>query len=196
MMKRILVVFCLFCLLANSLCSEPICVIDLNIDNPSTLIGTNSINYKICGFRLGLSHDQAWEIIKRNNLILGEIDEANPSRIYVYCPNLDGIKGDSVLYLIWEPNEIELSQIIVFHDYRNFLTQNFRRLLSFESLDDKSDFKKSFIGYANRTEVTLDLPSLDLKITSYVYDDIGLEVIHNHFADEEKVAFAIVKTNH
>lgn len=137
--------------------------IDLSKDDPSTLIDTRSTDYRIQDFRLGLTHEEAWNILEKNSLFLDERDGANPSRIYVYSRNDDGSKGNAVLYLIWQPNEREMSKITVFQDFRSFLSQKFRRLLTLEAIDDESDFKRNFIGYANRSQITLDLPSTDRK---------------------------------
>jgi hypothetical protein len=192
-MKRIGTILCLLFLVAVSAYSGQAVAVDLGKDNPNTLIGTKSTDYRIYSFRLGLTHDQTWEILRNNNLLLGEIDGANPSRIYVYSRNVDSSKGKAILYLIWEPREKEMSKITVFQDCRSSLSQNFRRLLSFEAVDDNSDFKRNFIGYANRSKITLDVPSIDLKHTTYFYDEIGLEVTHKHSSDGEEVVFAIVK---
>lgn len=192
-MKRIGAILCLLFLVAVSTYSGQVIAIDLGKDNPNTLIGTKSTDYRIFGFRLGLTHEQTWKMLEKDNLLLGERDDANPSRIYVYNRNVDGSKGKAVLYLIWEPGEREMSRITVFQDFRSSLSQSFRRLLTFEAVDDKSDFKRNFIGYANRSKITLDMPLIDLKHATYFYDEIGLEVTHQHSSDGEKVVFAIVK---
>lgn len=167
---------------------------ELTKDNPETLIGSKSNNYSISGFRLGITHDQAWRILKENNSLIGVKDGANPSRIYVYTQNQDGSRGKAVLYLIWEPGMAKLGQITVFQDYRNILSKNFRRLLTFEAVDDTSAFKRNFIGYANRSKISLDVPEIDMKHKTYFYDEIGLEISHQHSSDEDKVVFAIVQT--
>lgn len=86
-----------------------------------------------------------------------------------------------------------MNRITVFQDFRSSLSQNFRRLLTFEAVDNNSTFKQNFIGYANRSKITLDVPSIDLKHTTYFYDEIGLEVTHKHSSDGEEVVFAIVQ---
>ena len=192
-MKWIETILCLLFLVAVPAYSGQDVAIDLGKDNPQTLIGTKSTDYRIYGFQLGLTPEQTWKILEKNNLLLGERDGANPSRIYVYSRNVDGSKGKAVLYLIWEPREREMSRITVFQDFRSSLSQSFRRLLTFEAVDASSDFKRSFIGYANRSKITLDVPSIDLKHTTYFYDEIGLEVTHKHSSDGEEVVFAIVQ---
>jgi hypothetical protein len=167
--------------------------IDLGKDNPNTLIGTKSNDYSIYGFQLGLTHEQAWQILAKTTSLVGEKDSYNPSRIYVYIRNADGSKGDCVLYLIWDPGENRMRQITIFQDCHSFLSQNFRRLLTFEAVDNNSEFKKKFIGSANRSKVTLDVPTIDLKHTTYFYDEIGLTVTYKHSSDGDEVVFAIVQ---
>ena len=177
---------------ATSACFEQIVTIDLTKDNPETLIGTKSIDYNIYGLRLGLTHDQVWQILKEKKSLMGVKDEYNPSRIYVYSRNPDGSKGKCILNLIWEPGETKMSQITVFQDFRSSLSQSFRRLLTFEATDNNSEFKKKFIGYANKSKTTADIPLLGLKHITYFYDEIGLEVTHQHSSDGDIVVFSIV----
>jgi len=192
-MKTIREIICLLFIVALSAYSEQTNSIDLGQDNPTTIVDTKSTNYRICGFQIGLTHEQTWMVLSNNKGLLGEKDVENPSRIYVYSRNVDGSKGHPLLYLIWEPSEREMSQITVFQDFRSHLSQSFRRLLTFEAVDDKSDFKRKFLGYANRSKIKLDVPSIDLKHTTYFYDDIGLQVTHKHSSDGEEVVFSIVQ---
>jgi len=166
--------------------------IELTKDNPATLISTNSAAYTIFGFRLGMSRPEAQRILARQKLLVGERDEFNSSRIYVYDRGPQGNKGKAVLYLIWEPGGIRLSEITIFNDCRKYLTPNFARLLTPEGLSDSSAFKKTFIGNADRSDVTLEVKSIDLKNTTYYYDKIGIEVTLVHDADKEHVVFALV----
>lgn len=195
-MKWIETTLCLLFFVTVPICCGQATTIDLCKDNPTTLVGTKSTDYRINGLRLGLTHEQTWKILEGSNLLLGERDSSNPSRIYVYRRNNDGSKGASVLYLIWEPGEKGLGRITIFPDYCSSLSQNFRRLLSFEVLDSTSEFKRDFIGYPNRSKITLNLPQIDVKHTSYFYDEIGLAIIHKHNLNDEEVVFAIMQTTH
>jgi hypothetical protein len=167
--------------------------IDLSRDNPITLIGTKSKDYLILGFRLGLTHEEVWNILDKNNFYLGEKDFANSSKIYVYSRNEDGSKGKSVLYLRWADNEREMNSIVVYEGISESLSQNFRRLFTFEVLDGDSSFKKNFIGREDQSEVTLDIPSINSKMTEYSYDEIGLVIHHSQSSRGEEVFFEIVR---
>lgn len=165
--------------------------IELTRDNPTSLIGTNSSTYRIFGFRLGMQRKEAEKMLKGSKQLIGETDDYNPSRIYVYRRNADGSKGESLLYLIWEPNKKRLGQITVFNGCSELLTGNFQRLLTSEAVDE-SPFRNQFIGAPVRSKVTLDIPSIELKNTTYFYDAIGLEVTHVHSSDGDNVVFALI----
>jgi hypothetical protein len=166
--------------------------IELTRDNPDTLISTNSAQYRVFGFRLGMSHPEAERNLARQKLLLGENDSLNPGRIYVYDRTPDGQKSKSVLYLIWKPGEAALSEITVFTDCARYLTPNFARLLTPEGVSETSAFRKKFIGAADRSDISLEVKSIDLKNTSYHYERIGVEVTLVHSDKKENVVFALV----
>ena len=175
----------LIILLPSNLCYA---VTELTKDNPETLIGKHSENFSIFGVKLGMSHKEAKLALQKDNRLIAEVDSADPSRLYVYNK-----KGESLLYLIWEPNIETLSKITLFIDSRIYLKDNFKRLMSFESLDENSIFIKKFIGYPNKIFKSLDVPSIQLLHINYLYEDIGIVIIHKKSKDGEKVIFKLVK---
>ncbi len=192
-MKWITKTLCLLLISATSAYSGQSVAIDLCKDNPRTLIGTKSGDYSIYGLRRGLTHDQAWQILKKTDSLMGIKAEHDPSTIYVYSRTPDGSKGEYVLCLVWKRGETKMSRIAVFQGFRSSLSQSFRRLLTFEAVDNNSGFKRTFIGYANRSKTDIDLPLTGLKSITYFYDEIGLEVTHLRLFESERVNFAIVQ---
>jgi hypothetical protein len=175
--------------------SEQATALDLTKDNPKTLIGTNSKDYSIYDFRLGLTHEQAWQAINKNSLI-GEKSEYHPDNIEVYNRNSDGSKGKSVLKLMWASGIAKMNGIVVYQDFRTSLSPNFRRLMTFEAIDDDSAFKKEFIGYENKMETPPGVNGSFTKI--HFYDDIGLKVYYHHGALDgygDSVNFSISQSN-
>jgi len=172
-------------------------IIEFTQDNPETLIGNTACNYRVSGFKLGITRAQAWDALENHPTLMGFKDDYNPSRIYVYCKNADGTKGEAALYLIWEVGVAKMGRMTVFEGYRPFLSNNMRRLLTFEAVDRSSVFMKQFIGRANRVSETILVASSDYikesKLQSYCYDDIGLEVTHKIGPSIEGVSFAIMK---
>jgi hypothetical protein len=137
--------------------------IDLERDNPNTLIGKTYLQFKIFNLSVNMTHEQAWFQINKDSRIYGEVDSYNPERIYVY--NAENRKA--ILYLIWDKDEENMSSITVFIDCRSFLSSSFKRLLTFEAVDNASTFKTSFLGFPNRNRITLDVPSINLKYITY-----------------------------
>ncbi len=167
--------------------------IDVTLDNPSSLISTEPKSIVVKGIRLGMTRQEVAKVLSTSEELMGVEDENNLSRVYVYHRNSDGSRGDAVLYLIWEPAETKMNRITVFQAYRGSLSKTFKRLLSFEAVDDKSSFKRDFVGYANRQKVTLNIPEIGLKHVTYYYDDLGLEITHKHGSRGDEVIFAIVQ---
>lgn len=166
--------------------------IELTKNNPSTLIGKNSKDFTVFGVKLGMTHQEAKASLGQDGRTVVEVDEYNPSRLYVYAKK-DGVqKGDCILYLIWEPNSDNLQQITVFDNARDFLSMNFKRLLTLEVLDDKSEFIKKFIGYSTK-KMNDKSTLIDSLRTTYIYDEIGLHVVHKKFNGAEEVVFALIK---
>ena len=161
--------------------------VELTKDNPDTLIGKNSKEFSVFGVKLGMSHKEAKLALQKDNRLFAKVDNYNPSRLYVY----DKKDKRAILYLIWDPGSETLSQITIFSDSRIFLTDNFKRLLSFEVLDKDSKFKKKFIGYHTKRYASFDLPSIEAKDIAYLYEDLGIEITHRKVKDEEMVVFGL-----
>ncbi len=169
--------------------------IEFTRDNPSALISTNSSQYAIFGLKLGMSPAQVGSVLSQHKMLVAERDRS--SRIYVYDRGPRGTKGKVILYLIWEPDRAKLGRITVFADCSRYLKSNVARLLTSEALSDSSAFKQTFIGNADRSDITLDIASIDLKNTTYYYDKIGIEVTLVHLSGhEEHVVFALVAKDH
>lgn len=174
-------------LLQSNLCYA-VRELELTKDNPETLLGKHSENFSIFGVKLGMSHREAKLALQKDNRLIAVVDRANPSRLYV-----KNKKGDDILYLIWEPNIETLSEITLFLDSRIYLKDNFKRLMSFESLDENSTFIKNFIGYPNKISKSMDMPSIQLLHITYHYEDIGIDVTHKKFSDNEEIIFTLVE---
>jgi hypothetical protein len=167
-------------------------VIELTQDNPTTLIHTKSKDYSINGLRLGMTQSDALKLLDMSGSMLGPKYVQNPSRIDVYHRRLDGSKGQAVLYLNWESDKKLMNRITVLEAFSDSLAPKWRRLLTLDSVNDQSPFKKEFIGAASRTKPIIDLPDLGIKHQTYFYDEIGLEVTQKRSPRGDEVIFSIV----
>lgn len=147
----------------------------------------------VYGVSLGMTKDEAESLLRANEGIIVEQDRWNPTRLYVYDKTPDGFKNRCILYYIWRPNDPGLACITVFEDCAKHLKGNTKLLLTLAALDLESDISKSFLRYPNRSKLTLDIPMIEVKHTTYYYEDKWLEVTHQHHMGDEGVVFALVR---
>lgn len=158
-----------------------------------TLIGKKSTQLSVLGFDLSMTRAQAEAVLKNSKTVFYIQDVDNPGRIYVYSKKADGKEVD-LLYLIWD-GSVKMKQITVFADMAAQLKPNFKRLLTFEKNagKEKADFIMKFVGRPDSTKVTLEMPSIGVKNTTYSYTDIGFEIINKVNRDGESMVFALIQ---
>ena len=157
-------------------------IINLERDNPNTLIGSSYLQFRVFGLSVNMTHEQAWERINSDSRIYGEDDRPNPGRIYVY----DARNRKCILYLIWNQRENRMASMTVFNDCSDFLSSSFKRLLTLEAINGLS----SFLGNSNRSRETLNISSIGVLYTTYYYDDIGIQITHQKDSNGERVVFS------
>lgn len=180
-------------LLVAMICVQPMAVnaIELTKDEPNTLIGTQVTDYKFYDMKLGLTHREVWTILKENPNVIGVIDGANPSGMYIYKVNSDGSRGNAVMHLAWAPREQGIGTITLLQSGSESVTGNFARLLTSEVLDESSNFRNTFIGKPDRFQVLINVPSRNLQHTAYYYDTIGLKVMHKRSPMGEEIELSM-----
>lgn len=169
--------------------------IELTRDEPATLIGTQVTDYKFYDMKLGLTHREVWAILKENPNVIGVIDGANPSGMYIYKVNTDGSRGNAVMHLAWAPREQGIGTITLLQSGSESVTGNFARLLTSEVLDESSNFRNTFLGKPDRFQVLINVPSRNLQHTAYYYDTIGLKVMHKRSPMGEEIELSLAKPN-
>jgi hypothetical protein len=172
--------------------------IEITTTDVPTLIGKTSKQLSVLGFDISMTRAQAKAALKKSTTLIEDIDEYNPGRIYVYSKKDDGTKDQAMLYLIWDgaPKTGQMKSITVFEGMVSQLTPNFKRLQTFEkdASKEKADFIMKFVGRPDSTAVTLDVPSIELKHTTYFYKTIGFEITHKHSIDGgDTVVFALTQ---
>jgi hypothetical protein len=160
--------------------------INLEKDDPNTLIGSTYTQFKIFGLSVNMTHEQVQTQINSDPRIIGLDDRNNSGRIYVY----DARNRKYLLYLIWNPGEDRMSFMTVFNDCKNYLSPSFRRLLTLEAIDTSSSFISRFLGNSNRNGIGLDIPMIGTKYTIYYYDSIGIQITHRRSSSTEDVVFS------
>jgi hypothetical protein len=142
----------------------------------------------VFGVSLGMTMQQALQLLSAHKQLLVEQDADNPTRRYVYAPTPTA-KGDAILYYIWEPNDSRLLRITVYQPFATYLRGHTKDLVTSAALDGTSTALKSFLGSPTRSQVTLNIPSINLKETTFYYDDRLLTVTD---WNKESVRFALV----
>ncbi|HPB03037.1 MAG: hypothetical protein RB294_08570 [Bacteroidales bacterium] len=148
----------------------------------------------IFGIHLGMTAEEVINTLAGNNNLYYYEDKTHGTkdyRIYVYDTDETGKKKNCILYLIWTENRSELNRITVFNDFETYLQGNTKKLLSTEAVDSNSDFYKTHLGAPDSSAVTLDLPSIGYKHTTFYYPDKFLQVTLKQDGDKASVVFAI-----
>lgn len=157
-----------------------------------TLINTRSERLSIMGLNLSMTLEKAQAFLNNSDSLIGERDNYNRGRIYVYEKTSSGGKGKALLYLIWD-GRATMRHLTVFEDFKSYLNDDFKKLLTMEALDKNSQFTKNFIGTPDRSAVTLDIQSTGYKHITYYFDRIGLELTRKiENGKDVGVVFALV----
>ena len=144
----------------------------------SNLINTKSENLSILGLHLLMTEEEAINHLKASNGLLWEIDSYNRHRILVFEETAAKTKGRQLLYLVWD-GYVNMKQITIFPEFGSYLTNDFKKLLTLEALNQKSPFMRGFIGSPTRSEesLVLDVPSVKADSVTYFYEKIGLLIV-------------------
>ncbi|MGD9492946.1 MAG: hypothetical protein AB7V36_06285 [Bacteroidales bacterium] len=148
----------------------------------------------IFGIHLGMTVEEVINTWAGNNNLYYYEEKTHGTkdyRIYVYDTDGFGEKKNCILYLIWTENQSTLNRITIFNDFKYYLQGNTKKLLSTEAVDSNSDFYKTHLGAPDSSAVTLDLPSIGYKHTTFYYPDKFLQVTLKEDGGEKSVVFAI-----
>jgi hypothetical protein len=85
-----------------------------------------------------------------------------------------------------------MQRITVFEDFATYLSNNFKSLFSSAAVDGTSQSVKRFVGIPDRSDVTMDIPSVEAKVTAFYFDKIGLTI--NKLQHHEKVSYSFTLT--
>jgi hypothetical protein len=147
--------------------------------------------------QIGMSQTEVKKILSGNNQLyyyVGNEHTTTDYRIYVYDRDKDNEKRNTILYLIWTDNNKELTIITFFEDFAPYLVGASSKLLTFEGFDFQSKLSQDYLGYPNKTKVTLYVPSIGLKHTTYYYYSKGIEITFKESSDGKTAVFAFVQS--
>ena len=157
---------------------------------------STSENISVWGIKLGMSANEVAEQLSNYEKVVAYIDDMHTTedlRVYVNYKEYPEGEEEEMLYLIWEENKGVLTQISFFEDFNRFLVGLSKDLMTTNSFESGSDINTKYLGNYDKEEVTLDMPSISLKHTTYTYIKKGLKITHKENSDGTSVVFSIIK---
>lgn len=196
-MKKILILSLTIILTSTLYSQDNSSVIEITATDITLYPKLKSDNISVFGIQIGMTQMEVNKILSENSQLYYYVDNGHSTsdyRIYVYDRNKDKEKRNCVLYLIWTNNSNELSKITFFEDFATYLIGSTSKLLTFEGFDFQSKFSQDYLGYPNKTKITLDIPSIGLKHTTFYYYSKGIEITFRESSDGKTATFAFIKT--
>jgi len=201
-MKRILLLF-LTILVNNILFSQNDSLgIEITTTDITLYPKLKSDKISVFDIRVGMTQDEVNQLLSNKSQLHYSVDEGQPSshrtsdhRIFVWDKDENNEKKNCLLYLIWTDNTEKLTGITFFEDFAPYLVGATSKLFTFEDFDIKSNLLKDYLGYPNKTEVTLDDPVANkLKHTAYYYYPKGIAMILKENSKDKTSVFAFIQT--
>ena len=146
----------------------------------------------VFGISLGMSKSDVNNLIEQNKNLYFKVDvmQKEDYRIYVYnrflnCRFLP--KKDCILYLIWKKKCNPLTSITFYTDFKPYLVGLSSKLLTFDAIDKNSTISQEYLGNPDEIKVTLDIPLVQLKNTSYFFKSKGIDITEVNTGDSKNV---------
>ena len=196
-MKKTLLFILLISLTHNLFSQEKSAEIEITASDITVYPKLKSNRISVFDIQIGMSQSEVNKILSENSQFYYFIDNEHTTtdyRIYVYDRNKYNEKRNCILYLIWSDNNIELTKITFFEDFAPYFVGATSKLLTFEGFDFQSKLSQDYLGYPNKTKVTLDVPSIGLKHTTYYYYSKGIEITFKESSDGKTAVFKFVQT--
>ncbi|MEO8497011.1 MAG: SHD1 domain-containing protein [Planctomycetota bacterium] len=148
---------------------------ELTTDNLDTLIGMTSDRFTVYGVRLGMSLEEALQVLQTHDSLIAEKDPQN-AFVRVFSKGPTGVKSqDMLLTLNWESGP-QLSLIALPDTCAAVLTPNFKRLFKQADAERPSAFVKEFLGTPSSRKLDTKYQKSGFTLLIWSYDAIGLTV--------------------
>lgn len=154
--------------------------------------GFTGTDASILGLKLGLGWDEAKAIVDANPELVFDLDEPNPGRFYVN--DAGGEPGDPALfYCQWPDGRETMGRMVIYGRAKRFMPASAAPLFDMPSLAEAPAAVRAWLGEPDRSVVTLDIPSIGLKLTTHVFERRALEVIdYSSSGEPPHVMIAVV----
>ncbi|GEM_PF-2036982 len=149
--------------------------IELTTDNLDTLVGLRSDRFTIYGVRLGMTQEEALQVLQTHDSLIAEKDPQN-AFVRVFSKGPTGVKSQEILFTLnWESGP-QLSLIALPDTCAAVLTPNFKRLFKEADADRPSAFVKEFLGTPSSRKLDTKYQKSGFTLLIWSYDAIGLTV--------------------
>lgn len=149
--------------------------IELATDNPDTLIGTTSDRFTVFGVRLGMTQEQAMQVLRTQDSLIAERDPQT-SFIQVFTKGPGGVRGKQPIFTL----NFDLgpqSPVITVTDWSTeWLPPNLQRLLKESNSERQSAFVEGFLGPVSGRKTDRKYQKAGIIIHAASYEAIGLIV--------------------
>lgn len=142
-------------------------------------------NISLYGIHLGTSLNDCKMIVSElegKNLIQ---DRFNNTRFYLVENNSKTV----LAYFIWNDRNAGLSEIVVYQTFAKYMVGESRKLFSEEFIHSPTAITKNFLGLKKSEIEILNIPSVQLKHTLYLYDGTDLQIMKQ--VNKSRVSYAI-----
>jgi hypothetical protein len=165
---------------------------ELSTTDLLTVEGFVGTDASVLGLRLGQTWDEAKAIVDAHPDLVFDLDEANPGRFYVQ--DAGGGPGDLALfYCQWPDGRKTMGRLVIYPRAKRLMPEGAARLLGLPSLADASPAVAAWLGKPDRSVVSLDIPSIGLKLTTHVFEPRAIEVTdYASSGDAPNVILALV----
>ncbi len=149
--------------------------IELTNDNLDTLVGVTADRLTIYEVRLGMTQEEALQVLQTHDSLIAEKDSQN-AFVQVFSKGPTGVKTQDVLFtLSWESGP-QLSLINLPDTCAERLTPNFKRLFKEADAERPSAFVKEFLGTPSSRKLDTKYQKSGITLLIWSYDAIGLTV--------------------
>lgn len=188
---KIFAVLCSIAVLACGAAAAEVKRVEISSTDVATLVGKRAEDLSVFGFHLGMARPEAEGLLAQSKKFIAVTsdDEYLRDTVYVFARSASGGQtGKTLLSLDWAvwPEGADMPQttpdlkvISIFEDARPLLKPNFRRLLTADATEEKSPFRKRFLGAPSSTKESPAMGTLG-KSTAYFYREIGINVSVDH----------------
>jgi len=161
-------------------------------DDITRVKGIDADSISVLGIHLGMPMQQAKMQIARKQGVFFRQDKFNNYRLYLYDYEKRRGRHIPLAYFKWENRDSGLKELLLYRDFGNYMAGKSRKLVTKEALSYYEEgVGKHFLGYPEKKEDILNVPSQGIRHTAYYYEGKAYQVIKQVKGERVKYTFGI-----